>query len=1720
MVNAPLDRLCTLCGIGLDYVDIWGHAHAVGEATKQALLAAMGIAAGNDAEIEQALAKQENQSWLRRLPPVQVVRWQEVPFAIPLTLAADPSQEFSWALTLESGERHEGRIRLDQLQPLEQRQIGERQYARYRFLLPLIPGPGYHRFELCGDAGAAAMSLIVAPDTCYCPQAMQEDGRVWGVAAQLYGLRSQRNWGIGDFSDLKGVVEFCAEQGGGVVGVSPIHALFPHDPARAGPYGPSSRLYFNVLYLDVEAIPEFAECEVVARSVRAQRFQAQLRALRAEELVQYQAVAAAKFSVLERLYAHFRAQHLRHETDLGRAFRAFQQEQGAPLQRLALFEALQAHFHAQDASVWGWQAWPEPYRNPEAPEVAQFLEEHHERVEFYAYLQWQAQRQLAAIGQRAWELRLGVGLMLDLTVSISRGGAEEWAAQALYANGAGIGAPPDDFNLYGQDWGLLPPIPQRLVEAAYAPYIATLRASMRYAGALRIDHVMGLQRLFWVPTGGSPADGAYIQYPFSDLLGILALESQRNQCLILGEDLGTVPDAVRAALQPLGVLSYRLLYFERNGEGAFRPPAEYPAQALVAAATHDLPTLAGFWQGRDLELRHSLGLFPAEAQRDAQIIDRAQDRARLLVALDKENLLPTGAVPNPVLVPQLAPEYMQAIHAYLARSPSKLMLVQLEDMFGQTEQVNLPGTTEAQYPNWRRKLPLNLEEWRDDPPLRSLTETLRRERGSSVLPAPATDEVVSPPLRRIPRATYRLQFNAQFTFAHASALVDYLCQLGISHCYASPLLKARPGSQHGYDMIDHNALNPELGSEEEFERFVAALHAHGMGQILDIVPNHMGIMGADNAWWLDVLENGPASAYAQFFDIDWFPYSEELQCRLLLPILGDHYGTVLENGELQLAFDAPHGEFSVFYYMHRLPLDPGEYTRILGHGLDKLAARLGPEQAQVLEFHSLVTAFGHLPGRRDTAPEKIAERARDKEILKQHLAAMYRASADIARFIDDNLAEFNAGGSDLARFQLLHELLAAQCYRLAYWRVATDEINYRRFFDINDLAALRMENLAVFEATHRRVLDWLATGKVDGLRIDHADGLYDPVQYFQRLRQYATSPTLPGTQGGAGEGADAPRPPYLVVEKILAAHERLPAHWPVAGTTGYDFMNQCNALLIDPAAASRLEQAYAEFIGETIDFDELCYASKRLIMKVALAGELNVLALQLSRIAAADRYTCDFTLNSLRSALAEVVAWFPVYRTYVSAEQVSADDMRHVDWAIAVAKKRSQAADLGVFDFIRDVLLKVRAEGKSQAFQEVVANFAMKFQQYTAPVMAKGMEDTAFYLYHRLASLNEVGGDPRRFGMQVSAFHKATLERARHFPHAMLATSTHDSKRSEDVRARISVLSELADEWREAVARWSHINQLSKRVVDNQPAPSRNDEYLLYQTLLGVWPLEQLNDTACVALGERVVNYMLKAVREAKARSSWINPATEYEAAVSGFVRALLAHGSENRFLTMFLPFQQRIARLGLFNSLSQLLIKLTAPGVPDIYQGNELWDFSLVDPDNRRPVDYPRRQAMLAELQALFATDSATVPGLARQLLDTLQDGRIKLYLTWRTLAFRQRNAGLFQNGSYLPLKACGPQSEHLCAYARQNAGEVVLLMLPRLFAALMPDESDLPLGPAVWQDTGIVLPAALADGVWVNWFTQETLVPRDDDGRVVLDAAQVFRNFPYALLVPAPPA
>jgi (1->4)-alpha-D-glucan 1-alpha-D-glucosylmutase len=990
--------------------------------------------------------------------------------------------------------------------------------------------------------------------------------------------------------------------------------------------------------------------------------------------------------------------------------------------------------------------------------------------------------------------------------------------------------------------------------------------------------------------------------------------------------------------------------------------------------------------------------------------------------------------------------------------------------------------------------------------------------------------------RTRPESTYRLQFHAGFTFRDATAIVPYLHDLGITHCYASPYLKARPGSTHGYDIIDHGLLNPEIGSPQEYEEWVCALHAHGMGQIVDTVPNHMGVGTNDNPWWNDVLENGPSARFAPFFDIAWSSSSRpELRDKVLLPVLADLYGDALEDGQFTISFKD--GALSVHYGDRRFPIAPRSYSRILGIHSEELEKELGPDDPSLIEFQSILTAVRNLPGSSETEPEKVAERNREKEVIKRRLAALASGSSPIRDFIDRNVALFTGVRGEPQSFELMHDLLENQCYRLSYWRVGSDEINYRRFFDVNDLAALAMERQDVFEAAHALLLQLVAHGKVDGLRIDHPDGLYDPATYFHRIQDQhlitivrqlfeESSPD----QGASWEEVEAAvrsqlaarqnqtgghdRDLYVVIEKILGSRETLVEDWPVHGTSGYDFLNQLNGLFVDGSQVGALTQIYHSFIDSQARFFDLVYFKKLVIMQVSLSSELHMLTHQLDDLAQKSRRSRDFTFNSLRHALREVIACFPVYRSYIDSNGPSPTDRRQVEAAVRRARIRNPAVSDRIFRFIRDMLLLESADTLDENERAERQRFAGKFQQVTAPVIAKGLEDTAFYIYNRLISLNEVGGDPDRFGVRPELMHAYCRDRREKWPFALSALSTHDTKRSEDVRARINVLSEMPSDWRAALDRWHEQNAPRRSTVDDEPVPDRNEEYMIYQTLLGAWPLES-GDTDIRALADRVTAYMQKAVREAKVHSSWINPDADYEDAVDKFIREILDESKSASFLDDFRKFQLHISRIGMFNSLSQTLLKLTAPGVPDTYQGTELWDFSLVDPDNRRRVDYGKRIEMLHGLKASLERLDGDDLELCRQLLASKEDGRIKLFVHQRALALRCRQPGLLTAGEYVALNSVGSQSDHIFAFARRFGAAAVMIVVPRLMASLLTETNPAPCGASIWHDTQIIVPDELATAPWHNLLTGENLETHRSEGQAMIAAASLLAHFPIALLL-----
>jgi (1->4)-alpha-D-glucan 1-alpha-D-glucosylmutase len=959
---------------------------------------------------------------------------------------------------------------------------------------------------------------------------------------------------------------------------------------------------------------------------------------------------------------------------------------------------------------------------------------------------------------------------------------------------------------------------------------------------------------------------------------------------------------------------------------------------------------------------------------------------------------------------------------------------------------------------------------------------------------------------RIPSATYRLQFNHLFTFADATRILAYLSELGISDVYASPYLKAKPGSLHGYDIVDPSQLNPDIGTDEEYLAFVKELGRLGMGQIFDLVPNHMCVTSKENRWWMDVLGNGPGSPYARFFDIDWHPVKPELENRLLLPMLGDQYGTVLERGELRLIFDQ--GAFFITYYDHQLPLRPQTYAKLLKRRLETLKRRLPDRHPALAELLSIVTALAHVPPYTETAPDRVEVRQREKEVIKRRLRALYQNSPEITRFIDENLNDVNGRKGEPRSFDELDRLLRGQVYRLSSWRVAADEINYRRFFDINDLAAIRTEDPLVFEETHRVVFGLIAAGSVTGLRVDHPDGLYHPAEYFRRLQ--ARCAELLRAAHPRAELSD--KPFYIVGEKILSKGERMPEDWPIYSTTGYVFLNSVNGLFVRVDHARAMDRIYARFIKTAMSYPDVVYESKKLIMQTAMSSEINMLGHRLDQLSETDWHTRDFTLNSLMAALVEIIAFYPVYRTYVTPSGVEDRDRRYVELAVSKAKRKNPSINESLFDFLNHVLLLDYPDHYGEAEKTAWQEFVMKFQQLTGPVMAKGEEDTACYVYNRLLSLNEVGGAPDRFGTSLDTFHGQNIERSKFWPHAMIATATHDTKRSEDVKARINVLTELPDEWKACVARWRRLNKKHKPLVEGRAVPEPNEEYHLYQTMVGVWPIQAPNGDEHGVLAQRIKDYMLKAVREAKVNTSWISPNQAYEDALALFLDRLLLGRAGNPFLDDFRSFQTHVSYYGLFNSLSQVLLKITVPGVPDFYQGTERWDFSLVDPDNRRPVDYDRRIRSLAELKRRQA--STPRAELALALTRQKDDGLVKLYVMTTSLNYRLAHRPLFDDGDYLSLEIDGGLADHVCAFARRHAEGGVIIVAPRWFTGLAAYPDGLPMGDACWQENELRLPFAHAGDRFHNLFTGETLAAVGREGTAALRLAEALANFPVALL------
>ncbi len=924
----------------------------------------------------------------------------------------------------------------------------------------------------------------------------------------------------------------------------------------------------------------------------------------------------------------------------------------------------------------------------------------------------------------------------------------------------------------------------------------------------------------------------------------------------------------------------------------------------------------------------------------------------------------------------------------------------------------------------------------------------------------------------IPLATYRIQFNPDFGFSAARNIVSYLSGLGISDLYASPIFKARQGSTHGYDVVDTNQVNPELGSGEDFDSLIRELRNHKMGWIQDIVPNHMAF-DSENFLLMDVLENGPESEYFEFFDIDWeYPY-ERVRGKVLAPFLGKFYGECLESGELKLSFSSD--GLAVNYFDWRFPLRLDSYGKFFTRNLARLRRKLGSNQPEYVKMLGILYSLKNL-----SSKSELPERYEQIRFIKSMLWELYSANREIKAFIDENLTLFNGKAGEPESFNLLEDLLSDQYFRLAFWKVGTEEINYRRFFTVNELISVNMDEEKVFRHLNSLIFRLVRENLIHGLRIDHVDGLYYPMQYLKRLRD---------NLGNI----------YLVVEKILKFSEDLAAFWPIQGTTGYDFLNYVNGIFCRRHNEIRFDKIYYKFTDFRGTRSALVHEKKRLIIGKHMAGDVDNLARIFAKISGRHRYGSDFTLYGLKRALVEILSWFPIYRTYINPQISRRGDNNYIQEAADKAKKELPDFTREL-DFIKKALLMDFGENINEQERTNWYLFIMRFQQITGSLMAKGFEDTVLYIYNRLLSLNEVGGEPDKFGISDIEFHYFNKKKVEQWPHSMNATSTHDTKRSEDVRARINVLSEIPIEWERNVQQWSRINRRKKQKSNGLAVPDKNDEYFLYQTLVGTFPFTKENYGEYI---QRIRDYIIKSVREAKVHTGWLKPDLEYEEAFIKFVDSVLEDSEENDFLKEFKNVCRRTAVFGIYNSLAQILVKITAPGVPDFYQGTELWDFSLVDPDNRRPVDFEKRRHLLQEIKT---KEEQNILSLLQELLDNKEDGRIKLFLIYRLLKVRYREAEVFQNGSYIPLETGGKHKHQVISFARNYQKKWTIAIATR-FLTEMVSEDEYPLGTDVWGDTWVQTPAEIP--IWENAITSQKV-----EGKRELKIGTILQHFPEGFL------
>jgi len=1553
--NKILEKLAEYYGIILEYTDKEGKTQKVSSKECQEFLNIIGINTDSTEVLAKRLEGIKLDKWNRIVSPVETVKHGEAPVVTIRLPDFELNKSFEWVLQEEGGRFHHGEFYASHLKISESTTINGVTYYKIDLPLPILVGIGYHNLKIRSETGKEdLMRLIIVPKKCYKPLAVEKNKKIKGIKFSFYDDNPESDYRISSYTDLKNAINYAKNHELGIIGVDSLNQLNFYN-SEVVPEIPSSRIMFNSMLIDIDEAMNFVEDREIKLKLLTEEFQEELKKIKEAENIDYKAIYDLKLKVLRIIYNSFREHHINKQTEKSRDFYHYLSTKDDRLRKLSLFEAIREYLVSEDPKLVNWHEWPDNYKNPNSEAILLFENKNIESLQFYEFVQWMADIQLNLAGRTSWVNKLSVGIYSEWPFFINYDSPESWLRQEYYAFNAELAAK----TLSEEHQKTAPIIPDKLRELDYKYISEALVPNMTHSGAIRIKNIADFEKQHW-RSKQNPDISFYVNYPINDLLGILALESHRNKCMVLLEDTEEISFQSREIIENYGFLS----------ENSFN----------ISRITEDE-----------------------------------------------------------------APTFF--------------------------EEISLIQKQKAEGVEYGRRIELE----------------------------------------RMPLSVYRLQFNKDFTFKDAQEIIPYIKDLGISHCYASPLFRAREGSLHGYDIINHYELNQEIGSLNEFHEFVNTLHHHDMGLIIDIVPNHMGV-SKENKWWMDVLENGQASLYASFFDIDWKPIKQELQGKVLVPVLGDHYGNILQSGQLKFNFVRETGKLKLSYWEHEFPINPSSYPIFLEHRIEVLESRLGSNNPNFLEYLSIITEFKKIPGINETSSEKIAERNREKDIASGRLSALCTQNSVIEGFIQENIIDFEGKPNDPISCNRIHNLLEEQAYRLAYWRVSTDIINYRRFFDINDLICLKTENPLVFTNIHALVFDLIEQEKIDGLRIDHPDGLLDPAEYFRNLQVEAGKRL--GVKFDASEedvlGSEK-LPIYVAAEKILAPFEKLPENWAVQGTVGYDFLNQVCNLLVDTRNSRKFSRIYQRFIGKVQNFNELVIECKKLIMKTSLTGELSTLSNYLNRISEKYYSTRDYTLNSLREALSEIIACFPVYRTYINGKDRSDKAVHYIKWAIGLAKKRTMHTDPSIFDFIEKILLAELEEDKELPEYRDTLTFAMKFQQYTAPLMAKGLEDTSFYRFNKLIALNEVGGEPAHFGISVHDFHNNNMRRFEKTPYSLLTTSTHDTKRSEDVRARICVLSEIPELWMEKVNKFSRLNKSRKAKIDNILIPDRNDEYLFYQTLIGLWPYETPEEEEKEELISRLENYMIKALREGKVHTSWVNINEQYEQDTCEFIRKTLSSPENHPFWKEFLPFQKKIAQAGFLNSLFQTVLKLTSPGVPDIYQGSELYEFALVDPDNRRPIDYNQSRQKLEEIKHLI---NPVEPEKTKLLegLSPLSSGKMKLFLTANILNFRQKYQDIFRKGNYIPLETKGAKMRNIVAFARQYQEHVAVVVVPRFIYNELTENKELPIGPEIWEDTTIELPENFAgnENEWENILTIEKFkIPEN-----TFLAGDILNRLPVAVL------